>query len=159
MLGGASTRLSRRWSVAMTWRRDPPRARGIVAVHQFRRSWGRRGRPWPHWRLRATTGESALTERASVCQHVGRPHHALSLKLYPALHRTKKAACFQYLSGGVRISPSAPLTPQRRPRRRVRLQAGFSATPRRFGSQPKISKTTPCKVAGGSPARTLWANT
>jgi hypothetical protein len=25
----------------------------------------------------------------------------------------------------------------------------LAATPRRFGSQPKISKTTPCKVAGG----------
>jgi hypothetical protein len=49
----------------------------------------------------------------------------------------------------VRISPSGPLMLQRRPRR-VRLQAGFSQ-PRRVAlcSQPKISKTTPCKVAGG----------
>ena len=38
-------------------------------------------------------------------------------------------------------------------RREMRERAASSrilaATPRRFGSQPKISKTTPCKVAGG----------
>src|SRR6266702_7722369 len=37
---------------------------------------------------------------------------------------------------------------QRRPRWHVRLQAGCLSA-RRGGSQPKISKTTPCKVAGG----------
>jgi hypothetical protein len=48
------------------------------------------------------------------------------------------------------IDRGAPLSLQQKPRSCVRLQAGFSQPrPRGFGSQPKISKTTPCKVAGG----------